>query len=348
MAEKNGEKKQLLRIGRVAPYTVVLFLIVLGFLGGGWFRRTPQLFEATEFLMDTAVTIKVFAFSEREGKDLLRKAFDEAARIEHIMEPLKGNGELQHINAAPGTDWHEISPDLKTVLERSRYYYDLTDGAFDPTIAAVKWLWNFEEGSDVPPKREIQEKLRSVGFTNIEMDGNRIRFTNPDTQLDLGGVAKGYAIDRMVAVLKKNGAKAALVNGGGEIATIGEKPGKIPWEIGVNHPRLSRTIRVGHMPLPTVATSGDYQRFFMKDGVRYHHILVPSTGYPANGCISVTVWAANATDADILSTSIFVLGHEKGLAFAERLKDVETLIFYEQDGVVKTVMTSGVRDKVRL
>ena len=348
MAEKPEKKKQLIRIERIVPYAVILFLIVLGFLGGGWFRRTPQLFEATEFLMDTSVTIKVFAFSKREGNDLLRKAFDEASRVEHIMEPHKGDGELERINAAPGKEWHEISTDLEQVLDRSRYFYGLTDGAFDPTIGAVEWLWNFKEGNDVPPKQEIQEKLRSVGFTSIEMDKARIRFTNPDTQIDLGGVAKGYAIDRMIAVLRENGAKAALVNAGGNIATIGEKPGGKPWEIGVNHPRQSMTIRMGHIPFEAVATSGDYERFFMKDGVRYHHILDPTTGYPARGCISVTVWASNAMDSDILSTAIFVLVHEKGLEFAERLKDVETLIFYEQDGMVKAVMTPGVMGKVRL
>jgi thiamine biosynthesis lipoprotein len=152
----------------------------------------------------------------------------------------------------------------------------------------------------------------------------------------------------MVSVLKEGGLNAGLVNAGGDIYSFGKKPGDRDWVIGVRHPRLSRTIVVETIRLPAVATSGDYERFFIKDGVRYHHIIDPENGYPAHGCISVTVWAMTAMDADILSTSIFVMGPEKGLAFAESRENVETLIFYEKNGKVEAVMSSGIRDKVNL
>lgn len=334
-------------------YLVRISLFVLftasWLLSGGWFWKTPRLLVATEFLMDTSVTVKIYVHDRIKGENLLKSAFDEGARIEHIMEPLKGNGELQRINASPGTSWHTVSPDLLRVLVRSRYFYDRTGGAFDPTIAPDKWLWDFENEKKVPADQEIQEKLKSVGFSLVEINENRIRFTNPEVRLDLGGVAKGYAVDRMISVLKEGGVKAGLVNAGGDIFSFGKKPGNEDWVIGISHPRLSRTIRPEKtIHLESVATSGDYQRFFIEDGVRYHHILDPSTGYPAHDCISVTVWTVNATDADILATAIFVLGPEKGLELTESLENVETLIFFEKDGVVNAVMSSGIKDKVRL
>ncbi|MCE5252376.1 FAD:protein FMN transferase [bacterium] len=325
-----------------------VFLVFMGIVSGGWFWSTPRLVEATQFLMDTSVTIKIFYSDKTKGESLLKKAFDEGVRIEHIMEPLKGSGELWKINASKDVSEWTVGDDLWRVLERSRYFYELSGGAFDPTIAQVKWLWDFEGDGHIPDMRDIQEKLRSVGFSHVELNDHHIRFGNPETRLDLGGVAKGYAVDRMVAVLKENGVKSGLVNAGGDIYYFGKKPGNADWVIGVRHPRLSRTIMIDTMPFPTVATSGDYERFFIKDGVRYHHILDPSNGYPARGCISVTVWAENAMDADILSTTIFVLGPEKGLAFAESLGNVETLIFFEKNGKVEAVMSSGVKDKVNL
>lgn len=340
--------KTFSRFRHSASYLVIALLAVLLLLGGRWFRRTPQLFEATEFLMDTAVTLKVYTVKEQQGRQAMRKAFDEAARIEKIMEARKGDGELQKINLNPGDSWWTVSEDLKNVLERSKYFFERTRGAFDPTIAAVKWLWDFENKRDIPEENEIEEKLASVDFSGIDIQGNRIRFTRQGTRLDLGGVAKGYAVDRMITVLQKNGIESGLVNAGGDIATFGKKPGGKNWTIGVSHPRLSRSIRVKPINLWAVATSGDYQRFFMKDGVRYHHILDPSTGYPAHGCISVTVWADSAMDADILATSIFVLGYEKGLKLAESLENVETLIFYETDGSVKTVQSTGIKDTIKI
>ena len=347
MDDKSGGKT-FSRFRHSAYYTVIAALAVLLLLGGRWFRQAPQLFEGTEFLMDTAVTLKVFAVKEQQGRQAMKKAFDEAARIEKIMESRKGDGELQKINLNPGDSWWTISEDLKNVLERSRFFYERTHGAFDPTIAAVKWLWDFENEGDVPKENEIEEKLASVGFSGIDIQGNRLRFTRPEIRLDLGGVAKGYAVDRMIDVLRENGIESGLVNAGGDIATFGKKPGGKNWSIGISHPRLSRTIRVKPINLGAVATSGDYQRFFMKDGKRYHHILDPLTGYPARGCISVTIWASNAMDADILATSIFVLGYDIGLKLAESLDNVETLIFYETDGTLKTVQSTGIKDTIKL
>ncbi|MFC1607623.1 FAD:protein FMN transferase [Candidatus Latescibacterota bacterium] len=328
--------------------SIVVLLLVLGFISGGWFHRSPKRLSATNYLMDTSVTLTVYAMSKQEGELAIRKAFEEGARVERIMEARKGDGELKRINNDPGNSLRTVSDDLMTVLARSRHFYDESGGAFDPSIAKVKWLWDFEEKRTVPDEGEIREKLKATGFQKIEIDNSGILFTNPDTRLDLGGVAKGYAVDRIIAVLKKNGIQAGLVNAGGDIATFGKKPGGKDWEIGISHPRLSRLIRIRNIPLRAVATSGDYQRFFIQDGQRYHHILDPSTGYPAHDCISVTVWAKSAMDADALATAVFVLGPEKGLALIERLDDTETLIFYKEDDKVEALTSSGVKDNIKL
>lgn len=314
----------------------------------GGFMGTPQKIVSTDFFMNTNITITVYDCDRAKGEACIRKAFDEIARIEHVLEPLKGDGDLKRINAGPAGIWWEMNPDIREVLQRSRRFYDLSDGAFDPTIGPVKWLWDFENGGRIPDSGELARTLRLVDLRKVEVQGDRFRFGESGMKLDFGGIAKGYAVDRMAAVLRRNGIKSALVNAGGNIITIGKKPGNQDWVIGVRHPRRDETIRVEPEPNIAVATSGDYERFFMKDGVRYHHILDPKTGNPVRKCISATVWTDSAIDADVLSTTIFVLGPEKGLELAERLGKVDTLIFYEKDGRIETVMSPGVVGRVKL
>ncbi|MHB9030729.1 MAG: FAD:protein FMN transferase [Candidatus Latescibacterota bacterium] len=324
----------------VIPVLAVLWLFM------GAHRGVPQRIESTEFHMNTGISITLFVHDRAEGEKLFRKAFDEIARIERVLEPLKGNGDLQRINAGSAGTWWEMNPDIRTVLVRSKYYYDLSGGVFDPTIGPAKWLWNFENGGKIPESDALNRALKLVGLNKIEISGNRFRFTVPGMKLDFGAIAKGYAVDRMAAALRENGVKTALINAGGNIITIGRKPDNSDWVIGVRHPRKEETVLVKPVPNTAVATSGDYERFFMKDGVRYHHILDPGTGYPAGKCIGATVWTSNAMDADALSTTLFLLGPEKGIEFAKKLK-VETLIYFEKDGRIGMAMTPGVVGRVK-
>jgi thiamine biosynthesis lipoprotein len=314
----------------------------------GWNFWGPAEVEATDFIMNTSVTVKIFVRGKKDGEKLIREAFVEAKRIEHIMEPLKGDGELQRLNARDRAGWFAVSPELRIVVEEAKRYYDLSDGAFDPTIAPVKWSWQFEEGGRIPGDDEMAENLKLVGMSHIDLRGDSLYFPDTATKLDLGGVAKGYAVDKMIALLEQRGVKSILVNAGGDILTRGKKPDDEDWVIGLRHPRLNKTIILSHNPHSAVATSGDYERYFMAEGVRYHHILNPETGYPARECISVTVWTDNAMDADILATTIFVLGPEKGLNLAERLDDVETCIFFEKNGTVGSAISSGIKGRIGL
>lgn len=326
----------------------VVLTVIFWILSCGWFGNKYKLVENTEYLMGTSVTVKIYVNNKNKGNDLLKRVFIEAKRIEHIMEPLKGDGELKRINTNPAETWWKLSPELKTVIDRSVFFYEKSGGAFDSTIASVKWLWEFEKGGRLPSENEIKEALGTVGLSQVKIKGDSLSLGSPGTKLDLGGGAKGYVVDRMIVFLKESGIIAALVNAGGDIYTFGKKPGGIDWVIGFRHPRTERTIKLDTISLPAVATSGDYERYFIQDGIRYHHIFDPVTGYPARGCVSVTVWAKTAMDADIIATAIFVLGSQKGLELAENMEDVEALIFFEQDGSIMNVMSSGVKDKIKL
>jgi FAD:protein FMN transferase len=325
---------------------VVALMICTWFITGGWFWNRLKAVESTEIIMNTSVSVKIFVKDTDRGEKLIQKAFAEARRVEKIMESVQGDGELRRLNKRGLESWVAISPELSMVIRESYGYFKISDGAFDPTIAPVKWLWDFDNGGSVPSADELQRNLSYVGFSNIEIRGDSLRYRKKGTQIDLGGVAKGYAVDRMIQVLCDGGVESILVNAGGDIATYGTKPGGVNWVIAIRHPRMPRNLLIKSNPLSAVATSGDYQRYFMEDGVRYHHILDPSDGFPARGCISVTAWAESAMEADMLATTIFVLGPEKGIALAESLDNVETFIFYEKDGRVESLMSSGLKDRI--
>lgn len=326
---------------RTAAFLVLVFLAAWLSVGG-FFRNRLVPVEKTEVLMGSSVTVKLYAPSQREGERLIDLAFVEARRIERIMDPYKGDGELKRLNARDRAGSFPAGEELRMVVGVSLDMTERSHGAFDPTIGAVKQLWNFEEGGTVPPSARISEALTHVGPGQVAIKGDSIWFADPVVQIDLGGCAQGYAVDRMIAVLRDAGIESCLVNVSGDISTLGDKPDGKPWVIAVRHPRMSRTLVMKPVPLPAVATSGDYERFFMYNGIRYNHILDPKTGYSARECASVTAWASTALEADILSTTIFVLGPEEGLAFAENRPDTEALIFYERDGKLDAVMTSGI------
>ena len=326
---------------------IVLALVLSGIwlVTCGWFGRPVQV-ESTDYLMSTNITVKIFTDSKRGGEELLKRVFEDAKRIEQIMQPRKGGGELHTINDAGHGVWWRLSPELLTVLERSAKFHDVSGGAFDPTVAEVKWLWAFENGGAVPSREELASALATVGFENITISGDSLRIERSGTNIDPGAVAKGYIVDCMAAFLKGEGITSGLINAGGDIYTFGKKPDGSDWIIGLRHPRLNTTIVLEHNDLLAVATSGDYERYFMHEGVRYHHILDPETGYPADKSASVTVWTNSAMEADILATAVFVLGPEKGIELVESLDDVEALIFFEDDDHLHNVHSSGLNDFV--
>lgn len=326
-------------------FYIIVITVVLCF-SCSFLKEKPVLIEKTDFLLDTSVSVKFYIKDKAKGKELIEKVFAEGKRLEHNLDPLKGDGELHQINLSQSMKSWKISPDLSCILNRSLYFYKKTGGSFDPTVAQVLWMWDFENGI-IPGKNLIAEQLKNVGFEKLKISGDSLTFLNPGVKLDLGGAVPGYVADVIVSILKKAGVESGLVDAGGEIYAFGKKTGNKDWIIGFRHPRADETIILKKVYLPAVSTSGDYERFFIKDGIRYHHILDPKTGYPAKGCASVTVWAENVLDADILSTALFVLGPEKGLKLAEEMDNIEALFFFEKNGVLMKSMTTGVKDVLK-
>jgi thiamine biosynthesis lipoprotein len=325
-------------VKRIISYLLLVLLVALAF----WrIYRPVRLWEAVRPMMDTAVTVKLCAKDSSTAQNLLTEVFAEMERIDRMMDNYSPTSEITSERVS-------ISPEMGQVLRRSQYFAGLSGGAFDITIGPIKELWEFDSPNPaVPLSRQLAAALTLVGYQNVQLDGGRVRLLEPRVKLDLGGVAKGYVVDCAVEFLKERGAKSALVDAGGDVRLYGKKPSGRDWQIAIRHPReKEKLIRVGKVGLPAVATSGDYERFFVKDGKTYHHILDPHTGYPAKKCVSVTVWAQTATDADILATAVFVMGPEKGMELVERLDDVEALIFFEKEGKLEYAVSGGVKDKL--
>lgn len=318
-----------------------------------WFvaRRADEakIIADSRFLMDTLVTIKAWGDEAEQITPLLDAAFEEIGRLEGVMSAQRQGSEISRINEGASGAWIPMSADVASVLERALFFSRLSDGACDVTIGPVMSLWGFSTTVPrVPDEDEIVAALERVGADKIEVNEGKVRHLKGNMALDLGAVAKGYAVDRAVRVLERGGASGALVEAGGDLRFFGTKPGERRWRIALAHPRESGSlIEIGEMPLLSVATSGDYERFFEVDGKRYHHLLDPRTGYPTRKAISATVWARTCMDADMLSTALFVMGPD-GIPWIQGLDEVEGLVIYEADGELKHRASSGVAGKVEM
>lgn len=308
-------KRPLIWGGVALLLAVAVFLVFDG--GGRWIERR-------QYLMGTLVQIK--ATDDRA----ISAAFGEMARLERLTSK-EGEGELAQLNREARAGPVKASDELFSLLEKALQYQGLTRGKFDIALGKLVDLWGFsEEGSEVPSAEQIE---RLLGERGISLDrANKTVKLDRNSKLDLGGIAKGYAVDRAIQVLKDRGVEAALVDAGGDIRIYGSRPERFfshrPFKIAIQHPRKESQI-LGTVQLSgdqAIATSGDYQRYFVRDGIRYHHILDPATGRPARGCISATIIAPTALVADALATGVFVLGPTEGLELIEKLPGVEGII----------------------
>lgn len=324
------------------PYALIgLVLLAFGLLRVRTVRRGVPPFRETRFLMDTAVTVQVASRDTQKARRLADEAFREIARVEKLV----GSGATIEVHRR----WKRVPKEVARILKRSLYFSKLSGGAFDVTVGPLTLLWGFAGGNPhLPDPEDIRRRLASVGYENLEVSGDSVRGKVDGMYLDLGGVAKGYAVDRAIEVLRRAGVEGGLVEAGGDIRFFGRKTDGSPWRIALAHPRRpGKLIPLGNVGLPAVATSGDYQRFFWEGGRRYHHIVDPHTGYPAWGTVSATVWARTCLDADILSTALFVLGPEEGIRLAEGLPDVEGLVIYERGGKLSAERSSGFEVKLK-
>jgi thiamine biosynthesis lipoprotein len=271
----------------------------------------------------------------------MEQAFSDLAEVDALMSEWRDDSPVSAINAAAGKRLVDVPDEVRAIIKRAIVFGDLTGGAFDITWRALDPFWQFDENFRIPDSREVEEALALVDYQRIEIVGTQIGLPKPGMSLGLGGIAKGYAIDRAGAVLKANGYENYLVNGGGDVLTAGTRAGR-PWRIGVRSPRGKRNELIARLSVAgaAVVTSGDYERFKIVDGVRFHHILDPRTGYPAQECRSVTVVAPTAEEADVLATAVFVLGPSKGLQLVSARPGTEVFVI-DRNG--KFWMTSGFR-----
>ena len=314
---------------------------------------SPSLVEK-KFLMDTVVTIKSYdldTVSEKDANRALKAAFSKIRSVERHLSVYDKKSETAKINRLAGTTATiEVSPDMWDAMTLSKKIARLTQGGFDPTIGPLTDLWRFGNEPRVPTRDELRAALRLVDSKDIVLDWpeRSVRLRRKRMRLDLGGIAKGVALDRAAAALTRRGLKNFLVTSVSGTIAQGPKPGDLPWLIGIQSPRPRKTnnlLGVIELKRGSVSTSGDYQQFFMKRGRRYHHLLNPKSGFPARAFMSVTVVTRRTSAfADALSTGLSVLRPDKARALVERLPGVEAILV---DVEGKVWVSSGLKNKIR-
>lgn len=294
--------------------------------------------EATTFAMDTIMT---FTIIDEDGEELLIDAEQEIRRLEQLFSITMADSEVSRLNAAAGQEAVSVSPDTLTLLQTGKEMSAETDGAFDLTISPIVRAWGFEtEEKHVPTQAELDALLPLVDAGGLELDAETgtAFLTRAGMAVDLGGIAKGYAADSVAALLREKGVTSALFSLGGNLYAVGTKPDGEKWEAAVANP-LDATDYYGIFTLSDQAlvTSNGYQRYFEQDGKRYHHIIDPKTGYPAeSGLASVTVLCENSTKADALSTALYVMGLEEALAYWRSHGDFEAVFLTDEGEVIAT------------
>ena len=277
--------------------------------------------------MGTRVSVELWADDEVRGRGLVDEVMREYRRIDDAMSTYKPNSEISLVNARAAESPVAISNELFGLVERSLELSQASGGAFDITYDSVGYLYDFR-ARQRPTDAQIEERLGAVDYRHVVLDRERrtIFFTTAGVRINLGGIAKGWVVERAAAMLRERGVEHALLNAGGDTRVLGDRRGE-PWIVGIRHPRVADEV-VTRLPLidEAISTSGDYERYFEENGRRYHHILNPATGRPTEGILTVTVIGPDGTLTDGLDTAIFVLGAEKGLELIERYPGYETII----------------------
>jgi FAD:protein FMN transferase len=333
---------------RSAPVALA-FVIFVGLPACRTGSPAPALVDDTRMAMGSELRIAVWTEHEAAARAAMAAAFAEFDRLESALSVWREQSDVQRLNAA-GTDPVAVGPDLLAVLAAAQHASRETNGAFDVTFGALSNVWRFDHDQDnrVPSASEIAARLPLIDHAAVTTDpaAGTARITRAGVKVHVGGIGKGYAVDRAAALLRAAGFNDFALQAGGDLYASGRR-GDRPWRMGLNDPRGAGGASFATIELhnETFSTSGDYERFFLKDGVRYHHILDPRTGQPARLCRSVTIVAASALQADWLSTGVFILGPDEGMALVERLPGVEAVIVTAGNDVK---VSSGLRGRLVL
>lgn len=309
--------------------------------------KTDTPVEKTEQLLGTVITLKAYGDNATVAID---EAFERVKEIEDRMSSRITTSDVSKVNEMAGKEPVKVNPDTFFVIQKALDYAKLSEGAFDPAIGHIINLWGIgTDHAKVPSMDELNPYIKQALYNHIVLDkeNSTIYLDDSKAQIDLGAIAKGYAGDEMKRILTEHGITSALFNLGGNVLSIGTKPNGSNWVIGLQDPlNPERGTYIGKMVAPnkTIVTSGNYERYFIQDGIRYHHILDANTGFPSdNGVISATIITDASVDADALSTSVYILGLDKGMKLVESLDNVEA-IFVTKDKEI--FASSGVTDEI--
>lgn len=311
---------------RIRKYLLAFLIIGWGLIFIYQFKKPARLYHDNRVLM--ATFWEVVSADKKAGAIV----FSEVSRIEQLLSRYIESSEISRLNRSGRL---KVSPDTFYVIKRSKEFWQITGGAFDITVGPLIDLWGFKnQAYTVPAQRKIRSALKLIGSDKIILDENNcmVEFKLPGMKIDLGGIAKGYALDQAVKKLKENNINSCLINAGGQVYALGKRSGR-PWKVGIKNGRGSDIHGRLEIKDRSISTSGDYEQFFSSDGKRYSHILDPKTGYPASsGLVSVTVAAPSGIEADALSTSAFILGKEGAAGLAKQFPKARFYIQENQAG----------------
>lgn len=315
--------------------TTILFLLLtlaLGTARADWHHR-----EAA--IMGTRIAVELWSDDDAAGERAVEAVLGEMRRVDALMSHYKPDSQLSQINQRADREAVKVDPELAQLILRAAQLSELTGGAFDITYASVGYLYDYRAHTR-PTDAEIAAGLGAIDWRHVIVDpqASTVRFSRKGVRIDLGGIAKGYAVDRAIGIVQSMGIAHASVTAGGDSRIIGDRFGR-PWIVGIRHPDDPDRV-IARIPMvdASISTSGDYERYFDEGGERYHHIIDPGTGRSAGELRSVTIIGPDATTTDGLSTSVFVLGPQRGLELVEKLGDVDAVLV-RRDG--KVLYSSG-------
>jgi len=334
----------------------LLLVVMLVLSPGGCSRPTTadskaKLVESKRASMGTELHVSVWTSDQGRAEATFEKITREFDRLESLMSNWKDGSDIQQLNAAAGRHPVPIADELRDLFRTARQVSDWTSGRFDVTFGVMSGLWKFDyqnKDDSIPDHNEVVRRRRLINYRDLEVDEKSgTAFLRREGMVaNLGGIGKGYAVDRARDILRENGFRDFMIQFGGDMYLAGRLENR-PWRVGIQDPRGPEGRSFAYIELSdsTFSTSGDYERFFIKDGRRYHHIIDPATGEPSEGCRSVTIVAGSATLADGLSTGVFVMGPKAGMALIEQLPDVEGVIVSSKNEVL---VSSGLEGRLTM